>query len=162
MIIRLWTDANLIFLLNLMLLNNIISFSVTLLDALLVTLILIIMVETRIPIRSFEFSFLILIDLLVVIWLVIIIELLRLLETSKMLILLLEIGKLILIIILLWKASNFEFAIIIVDINVLCNVLHDTVMHRTRILKILIGVLALRLSLARVLHINHVLPIQML
>jgi hypothetical protein len=89
-------------------------------------------------------------------------EYLRLLEASEMLILLFEIHELILVIVLLGKASDFEFAIIVVYVNILSNVLHYIVRHLTRILKILIFLQTLWLSLTRVLLIEHVLTIKML
>ena len=112
--------------------------------------------------RSFEYSLFILIHLLFLIWLIVIEEPLRLLETSEMLILLFEIHELILVIVLLGKASDFEFAIIVVYVNILSNVLHYIVRHLTRILKILFFLQTLWLSLTRVLFIEHVLTIKML
>jgi len=112
--------------------------------------------------RSFEYSLFILIHLLFLIWLMVIEESLRLLETSEMLILLFEIHELILVIVLLGKASDFEFAIIVVYVNILSNVLHYIVRHLTRILKILFFLQTLWLSLTRVLFIEHVLTIKML
>ena len=112
--------------------------------------------------RSFEYSLFILIHLLFLIWLIVIEEPLRLLETSEMLILLFEIHELILVIVLLGKASDFEFAIIVVYVNILSNILHYIVRHLTRILKILIFLQTLWLSLTRVLLIEHVLTIKML
>jgi hypothetical protein len=112
--------------------------------------------------RSFEYSLFILIHLLFLIWLIVIEEPLRLLETSEMLILLFEIHELILVIVLLGKASDFEFAIIVVYVNILSNVLHYIVWHLTRILKILFFLQTLWLSLTRVLFIEHVLTIKML
>jgi hypothetical protein len=112
--------------------------------------------------RSFEYSLFILIHLLFLIWLIVIEEPLRLLETSEMLILLFEIHELILVIVLLGKASDFEFAIIVVYVNILSNILHYIVRHLTRILKILFFLQTLWLSLTRVLFIEHVLTIKML
>ena len=112
--------------------------------------------------RSFEYSLFILMHLLFLIWLIVIEEPLRLLETSEMLILLFEIHELILVIVLLGKASDFEFAIIVVYVNILSNVLHYIVRHLTRILKILFFLQTLWLSLTRVLFIEHVLTIKML
>jgi hypothetical protein len=112
--------------------------------------------------RSFEYSLFILIHLLFLIWLIVIEEPLRLLETSEMLILLFEIHELILVIVLLGKASDFEFSIIVVYVNILSNVLHYIVRHLTRILKILFFLQTLWLSLTRMLFIEHVLTIKML
>ena len=112
--------------------------------------------------RSFEYSLFILIHLLFLIWLIVIEEPLRLLETSEMLILMFEIHELILVIVLLGKASDFEFAIIVVYVNILSNILHYIVRHLTRILKILFFLQTLWLSLTRVLFIEHVLTIKML
>ena len=112
--------------------------------------------------RSFEYSLFILMHLLFLIWLIVIEEPLRLLETSEMLILLFEIHELILVIVLLGKASDFEFSIIVVYVNILSNVLHYIVRHLTRILKILFFLQTLWLSLTRMLFIEHVLTIKML
>ena len=112
--------------------------------------------------RSFEYSLIILMHLLFKIWLMVIEKSLRLLKTSKLLILLFKIHELILVIVLLGKASDFELTIIVVYINILSNVLHYIGMYSTRILKILIFLQALWLSLTAVLFIEHVLKIKML
>lgn len=109
--------------------------------------------------RSFKFYFFILEKLLVMIRLKIIKILFRLFKTSKMLRILFKRSKLILCELLLWKTTYLKVGTIIINVNILCYILHNIIMSWTRILEILIIMLTMRLSIACLLHVKHILSV---